>query len=276
MGTYWYLERQTQPMKWILMGVMVALGLVGCRPETQRPLRASEVDQIRVAARRSLGSKSLYGDWRLQNSTQDVPARQGQRSQVLTGTQRINGPDHHVISVSRYTPPLPASLNHDERGEAMVVAGRTYQHGPSKSLNLKEDRWYVQPETFPPLEVLPPWENVLQAITKGDVDVAAFQITSEEQLDGQLCQVVESDQAAQQWPDYAQILASPSVTLKDAHFRLWYCADEYIHQIQLGIRYVIDTDPTEENYNHEEYHLYRFDHADPILAPASPLPRISN
>ncbi len=143
-------------------------------------------------------------------------------------------------------------LDPEQGLQVITVDGQSYIRGPIPLLGAPEDIWYVTDDaqssiTEPPLQT----DSFIDPLTTNDVDPAAFTIIGEETLDGQQCTVYRGDEEMLMgvMEDMSSSDSVPPVTetdqVQNAEIKFWICADGYLHQMDMFVEGVDETNPDE-------------------------------
>lgn len=121
----------------------------------------------------------------------------------------------------------------DQALEMLVVDGQTYIRGPLPLLGASESAWYIMDDAEGAVPFEP--DSMVRSFAEEDIGVSGFTSTGSEQLDGQQCTVftttdTDALKALAQTDDQSGMLPTDMEDIERAEFKIWVCADGYVHQ----------------------------------------------
>jgi hypothetical protein len=195
-----------------------------------------------------------------------------QELSVLALAAEINGKDAHFTMKGLLSSFMGADA--DKGVEFIVVAGKTYIHGPLPMMGANEDKWYVTTDAQTTGSLAQ--SHDLGALAQADM--SAFKAMGNEALDGRRCDIYGSNDKhaiAQAFGSFdAGGLAGTSdmESMDSAELKFWVCDDGYLHKLYMSFEGADKTNPASKGGIAMSFHIYDFNGAIKIVAPANAAP----
>ena len=191
---------------------------------------------------------------------------------MLTLVAEVNGKDAHFTMKGLFSSFMGADPATGV--EYIIVAGKSYVHGPLPMIGAKENRWYISTDTqtFGSLAQSQDLGALAQA------DMSAFSVAGSEALDNRKCDIYGSSdknaiaQIFQSFSPGALTGANGMEGMDSAKLKFWVCDDGYFHKMYMSFEGADKTDPTKKGGIAMSFHIYDFNAALQITAPADAAP----
>ncbi|HEU5103676.1 MAG TPA: SH3 domain-containing protein [Roseiflexaceae bacterium] len=191
---------------------------------------------------------------------------------VLTMAAEVNNKDAHFTMKGLFSSFMGADPGVGV--EFITVAGKNYVHGPLPMIGANENRWYVttDAQAFGSLAQ----SQDLAALAR--VDLSAFSMVGSEALDGRKCDIYGSSdknaiaQIFQSFSPGALTGANSMEGMDSAELKFWICDDGYFHKMFMSFEGADKTNPANTGGIAMSFHIYDFNSAIKIVAPADAAP----
>lgn len=197
-------------------------------------------------------------------TSQDLP--------VLALTAAVNGKDAHFTMKGLFSSFTGADQNTGV--EIITVGGKIYLHGPLPTLGANENKWYVTSDS----QTIGSMAQSHDIGALAQADLSVFKPMGSESLDNRHCDIYGSNdrlaiaKAFQAFNTGAMAGAGDMQGMDSAELKFWVCDDGYFHKLSLSFEGVQKTNPTSKGGIAMSFHIYDFNAAITISAPAGAVP----
>lgn len=247
-------------------------------PPTPTAIPAAAVADTIEAALQKTRDATTYGvqmDMSLKGNLEELGAMADpdEEFSLVNMTADIDGDNAQISMTGLFASFM--GIDEDQALEMLVVDEQTYIRGPLPLLGASESAWYIMDEDNGAVPFEP--ESMFGSFTDESIDVSGFTSTGSEQLDDQQCTVFTATdedalKALAQTNDESGLLPTDMEDIERAEFKIWVCADGYVHQ------FLITAEGAESDESDElitmtmRMGLSDFGQAMNISAPADALP----
>jgi hypothetical protein len=199
-------------------------------------------------------------------------ASSSQAVSVLSLAAAVNGKDAHFTMKGLFGSFMGADQNTGV--EIITVGGKIYLHGPLPTLGANENKWYVTSDAQTIGSMAQ--SHDIGALAKADL--SAFKLSSSESLDNRHCDIYGSNdmlaiaKAFQSFDSGAMAGTGDMQGMDSAELKFWVCDDGYFHKMNLSFEGAQKTNPTSKGGIAMSFHIYDFNAAITISAPAGAVP----
>jgi hypothetical protein len=203
----------------------------------------------------------------------DASADASQELSVLTLVAAVNGKDAQVTMKGL----LNSFMGADSKTavEFITVGGQSYVHGPLPTLGAKENKWYITTNAQTPGSMAQSYD--IGALSQADM--SAFKLIGSESLDNRRCDTYGSNDKLAIMKTFqafgSGMLAGASSGMDgmdSADLKFWVCDDGYFHKLLLSFEVSQKADPANKGGITMSFHIYDFNAAITITAPADAAP----
>ena len=195
-----------------------------------------------------------------------------QELSILTLAAAVNGKDAHFTMKGLISSFMGADPSAGV--ELMTVGGKSYVHGPLSTIGAKENKWYVTTDAQTPGSMAQSYD--LGALAQSDM--SAFKMMGSESLDNRHCDIYGSNdklEIAKVFQSFGKGMlagAGDMEGMDSAELKFWVCDDGYFHKLYMSFEGAQKANPASKGGITMSFHIYDFNAAITITAPADALP----